>query len=379
MDSEILPRELTTDAPVLKAFVANYVWARFWDKGLKWVESVLDMHWQEFEKLAFLLYLPFRNDIWLKAEAFLQNHGNEYWQKANVQPFGDQPNLEYAVLRLIENGRPRSALWCISRLIDVSPNLDVRLPIRALLESVGSTEPIGAFDQYQTIELIEWLRKRGATEADLFKIEWAYLPLFDYHAGQYPETLANRLANDPSFFCDIIGIVFRSDKEPKRESSESEKIIATNAYRLLHSWRTPPGQGPHDFDDAQFARWLKEVKAKASESGHFDIAMDQIGKVLICAPADPSGLWIRREIANALNDKDAEAMRDGFTTGLFNTRGVHGYTAGKEELGLANRFHRDADALESSGFHRFAKSIREIANTYERDAEREALQNPYDE
>lgn len=41
------------------------------------------------------------------------------------------------------------------------------------------------------------------------------------------------------------------------------------------------------------------------------------------------GLWLHHSAATALNAKDANDIRDGFQTELFNSRGVHSWTAGR--------------------------------------------------
>ena len=190
------------------------------------------------------------------------------------------------------------------------------------------------------------------------------------------------MANSPEFFCEVLAIVFRSDKDKteKRELSEAEKSIAQNAYRLLHGWRTVPGRNPDgSFDGAAFVKWLADVRDRTKESGHFCIALNQIGQVLPYSPPDPDGLWIHCSVADALNAKDATEMRSGFTCELFNMRGVHGFSAGKEELDIAAGYHKKADALEEKGYHRFATAIRELAKGYEQDAERESRRDPFED
>jgi hypothetical protein len=380
IDSELLPDYLMADDKILQAFISNFVWGRFWTRGVQWIDSTFSDEWKPLQKIAFFLYLPFRGDIWTRAESVLLNRAPEYWKEVRVQPYGDHTDLEYAVKRLLEVGRPRAALSCIAQLINTNLKFDGGLAVRALLEAVGSSEPIGALDQYQIVEIVEWLRSNGAPEDDLFRIEWAYLPLFDRHSGHIAEALEYRLASDPGFFSDLIGLVFRSDKESKTEPTPAEQIVAQNAYRLLHSWRTSPGSvRGGGFDDEGFVKWMSEVKQRTSDSGHLKIALIQAGKVLIYAPADPSGLFIRIAVAEALNAKDAESLRNGFVSGLFNERGVHGFSAGKDEMELARRFHRDAEAAEGKGYSRLATSLRELARSYERDAEREANRDPYED
>jgi hypothetical protein len=154
--------------------------------------------------------------------------------------------------------------------------------------------------------------------------------------------------------------------------TEERKQIAENAYLLLNEWRTPPGireDGTYD-GDALIA-WLDSVKKECSETGHLEIAMTMIGHVLIYVPADPDGLWIHRAAAAALNARDAEDMRDGFRTQLYNSRGVHWVDpTGRPERELASRYRAQADAVDDAGFHRLATTLRDLATSYERDAER---------
>ena len=216
----------------------------------------------------------------------------------------------------------------------------------------------------------------------MFKVEWAYLPLLDRFSGASPKHLEKQLAEDPSFFCEIIRMIIKSKREdlPAEEPTEEKKRIAENAYRLLHEWQTPPGttQGA-EFDVSAFNEWLGAVKKSSTESGHFGIAMSQVGQVLPYTPPDSTGLWIHKAVAEALNAKDAQEMRSGFTTELFNMRGVHGFSAGRDEMELAKQYRGRANALDDANFHRFATSIRELAVGYERDAKREAVRNPFED
>ena len=77
--------------------------------------------------------------------------------------------------------------------------------------------------------------------------------------------------------------------------------------------------------------WLEKVKIDCSESGHLEVALLKVGHVLAHTPPDPDGLWINCLAAEKLNDKDAEDMRQGFVTEVFNLREIHTWTAGKEE------------------------------------------------
>jgi len=93
----------------------------------------------------------------------------------------------------------------------------------------------------------------------------------------------------------------------------------------------------------------------------------------------PKTSLISSQLAAALNFRDTGDMRSGFTTQLFNDRGVHGFTHGQEERKLASDNRIKAEALESKGYTRFATAMREFAEQYERQAEREAKRDPFDD
>lgn len=131
------------------------------------------------------------------------------------------------------------------------------------------------------------------------------------------------------------------------------------------------------YDGGALAPWLEAVKRECEETGHLEVAMTKVGQALTHVPADPDGLWIHRSAATALNARDAEDMRDGFRTELFNVRGVYGFTAGKEEREIAAKYRAQAEAVDVAGFHRLATTLRELAESYEYEAERESSRDPY--
>lgn len=379
-DVVLLPKFLDTEDKVLRDFVGNFVWGRYWSRGWAWAEDVIADKWTTDQKVALYAFFPFDFETWRRAEATLGKNSGVFWQRVHPQPYGPhQPHLVEAVEKFLLHERPLSALVCLNRLAHQKADFTPELAVRALMD--GLKELPSGFNHHAVLELIQWLQDNPKTNPDdLFRVEWAYLPLLDHHFDRSPKVLEKRLAERPEFFCELISVVFRPEGEDRKktEPTELEQKVATNAYRLLHNWRQPPGSTCGAAFDAQaFSEWLAEVKTKTKESGHFRIAMSQIGQVLAHTPPDPDGLWIHRSVADALDSKDVGDMRSGFTMKKFNLRGVHGFSAGKEELEFAERYHKDAEALEESGYHRFATAMRELAKGYGRDAEREAQRNPY--
>jgi hypothetical protein len=136
-------------------------------------------------------------------------------------------------------------------------------------------------------------------------------------------------------------------------------------------WKTPPGsQEDGTFSADALNTWLDKVKEVSAKSGHFKIAMQEVGKVLFYSPPDPDGLWIHRSVAEILNSKTSGDIRLGYEIEIFNSRGAHFVDPeGKPERELANQYRKQADDVEMAGFHRLSISLREAAASYEREAE----------
>jgi hypothetical protein len=122
---------------------------------------------------------------------------------------------------------------------------------------------------------------------------------------------------------------------------------------------------------------VAETKKLCEDSGHWAIAQQLIGQALTNQPAGLVGLLSYPEVAKILDHKDFEEMRRGFSIALFNSRGVHGFSSGTEEMQIAKGYRDHAQKYELAGFTRIAVTLRDIADSYKRDAEREAKRNPY--
>ncbi|RWX46862.1 hypothetical protein H206_03539 [Candidatus Electrothrix aarhusensis] len=376
IDAALLPDYLESERSDLSFFIRWYVFSRYSVQGWTWVDQVDKTEWSKSQIGCFLSYLPFSKETWVRAENWLGNAQKEYWLKTDAKNYNkDDKDLSVAIDELIKFERPYAALDCLHQMRQYNHPLNAEQCVRVLLAAASSTtEPSSLFNPYRTAELISLLQKSSEVDPDdLFDVEWAYLPLLDRHYGILPKTLENNLATKPEFFCQIIQRVYRSkNSDTEDKLSEKEKNIAENAYRLLETWRIPPGmQEDGSFDQDHFSGWLERVKKICSKSGHLEVAFNNIGAVLIHCPPSPDGLWINKTVADALNAKDVEDMRDGFSVACYNSRG--GYTVdptGKPERELAKKYRQQAEDIENAGYHRLAVTLRNLAKSYDRDAER---------
>lgn len=374
-DALMLPSLLGVEDKRLEQFVSSYVRSRQNKLGLAWVDDLGKSSWSLSQVAFFLSYLPFTNETWTRVTAWLGDAEKEYWTRTNADPYHMSGNFSHAIDKLIEFGRPRAALNCLDWIRHEKHTLDNARTVKALMAAVATEEPPNTMDGYRTGELIKALQDDpGTNPDDLFRVEWAYLPVLDHHRNASPKLLENRLASDSAFFCEVIRLIYRSknEKKSKKERSEHEQSIATNARKLLNEWKTPPGtQADSSFSQERFKNWLQRTVDICAQSGHLEVALNQVGQVLFYCPADPQGLWIDQAVADALNNMDAEEMRRGFSMEACNSRGMQWVDpTGKPERDLAEQYRNKANEVENAGFQRFAVTLRKLAESYDRDAER---------
>ncbi|MGO9566911.1 MAG: hypothetical protein ACLP5H_05165 [Desulfomonilaceae bacterium] len=373
IDATILPALLDSKDKKLSQFVSGYTWTRQRRHGWEWVDGLDKSGWSVTQIGQLLSYLPFTEEAWNRVAAWLGESEREYWSRADANPYQANGDIGTAIDKLIEYGRPHAAIDCLYGMLYHKGSLDKSRSVKALLAAVSSEEFAYSAHEYEIVELIKALQNDSGTDPDdLFRVEWAYLTLLDRHSGASPKLLENRLASYPKFFCEVIRLIYRSNKADKshKEPSEKDRSIAANAWKLPHEWRTPPGTQPDgSFSQEQFTQWLEFTKAACAESGHLEVALTHVGQVLFYCPPDPDGLWIHQTAADALNGKDAEEMRDGFSLEVFNSRGTHWVDpTGKPERELAEQYRQRADEVENAGYQRFAATLRNVSESYDRDA-----------
>ncbi|RIE09021.1 hypothetical protein SMC3_05870 [Candidatus Cryosericum hinesii] len=385
IDGLFLPSLLNTETrSSLREFVGGFIWRRFHVQGWQWVDGLGAQAWLLVDRGQLLAFLPFSSETWERASLWLSDDESPYWSRAAVNPYMADEKLAFAAGRLVKYGRPYAAILCLERMAHEKQHLDSEQVVGTLLATLDTVEkpPQGRGDAIA--KLIQTLQDdQAANREKVMQVEWAFVPLLDGHLGATARFLGRRLAEEPSFFCEVIRAVFRSEQEAdiKPELTEEQKRIAGNAYSLLDEWRIPPGSREDGtFDGDALHKWFGSMKSISGESGHLGIAMTMAGKVLMYVPADPNGLWLHRAAAEELNAGDADDLRSGYQTGLFNSRGGHWVDPkGTEERNLAKKYREQADQIELAGYQRLAATLRQLAHEYDHEAERVGRDNEFNE
>lgn len=371
----VLPALLTASSPNQVELCKGYVARRQSLEGWSWVDGLDRTGWSTEQEAIFLSYMPFEQSTWDRVPDWLGDHEGEYWKRTGTLLRDPDDHVWLAVDKLVKYGRPMAAIDCLGWVLHHKQPLDTRRAAEVLLAAVTTDESPNTMDVYHVQEVIKALQENEDTDSkDLFNIEWAYLELLERDQGSVPKTLEMALASDPAFFCEAIRAMYRPEGATEKEEEEDKRDsgVAQRVWRLLWNWRIPPGtQADGSFSGPDFEQWLKSVKAEAKSTGHLGVALTEAGQVLFYAPADPDGLWIHKAVAHALNARDAQDMRDGFSLQAHNSRGVVWVDpTGAPERRLAEQYSQKADEVENAGFGRFAAELRGLARSYAHEAER---------
>jgi hypothetical protein len=372
-DKDIFPKFLSCDDKKIEVLCSTYIFVKFNLKGWDWVDQTVNTKWDASQIAFFFASLPFMDATWKYLAKYPKETETHYWKTVRANPYHSNSSMEYAIEKLIEHDRPYSAIECIYTNVSDKILINNTLIVKTLLAATSTKEPINNMDSYYVVELIKVLQSSSEIIVDdMVHIEIYFHHLLDRTNDASPKFLENQLATDPDFFCNMIQMLYRSKHIPENKIiiTEEQKRSAGNVWQILYNWRTPPGQSIEgNFEGDYFEDWITKIWEKTSESGHLEVALSHIGQVLIYAPADSGGLWINMKVARTLNRKDAEKLRKGFRSGIVNSRGVHWVDpSGKQERDLADKWRKNAEDVETVGYHRLASELRQLADSYDKEA-----------
>jgi hypothetical protein len=380
LDHFLLPPFVDEDMPALSDLVRGYVWSRYFNASTAWLNAVDTSSWNSTQKGIFFSYLPFVTEVWNLAEERLGTEVFEYWNRVWPNPFQAGDHILEAAQKAFANRRPELAIACLGALLHNDRKIPTDFAVNAVKQLLTDSIAIRRFDQHELLEIIKYLQSaRDANAADLTWIEFQCLKLLDRFSGASPVFLERRLATEPSFFHEAIAACFRSkhDSDKPLEPDQRKKAMAEQTYSLLHNWQTPPGSTEEKtISESAFTAWIQETRRLCEESGHWTIAQQMIGHSLVYSPAGLEGILRYPVLAGTIDAPEHDHIRRGLTTELFNRRGVHGFSGGKEELELAATYRAYAEKYDLAKFPRIATSLRSLAESYERDAKREAKRDP---
>ncbi len=384
-DTEILELLRTNDSTD-RELAYGYLAKRFQAEGWPWVESHMREGSLSPEQSGRLLLAT--GDFpkaWEVAEAANEEVATAFWR--HFQNFGLGPDFPHVVTvaqRLLGVGRPGGALDLLALYMRTDSGSERADLMASCLEGLLRREPgnsdLGGLSHNDLVEIFSYLERSSLSTDRLAMLEWAYLAVFDH--GPSPPTLSRYLAQNPSFFVDVISRVYRPrpleedetegpSSEPVVKVDKAQEAVVRNAYQLLSGWRTLPGTREDGTVDGEFLkRWVDEARQLLCAAHRVEVGDLHIGNVLASSPPASDGIWPCVEVRDLLETLQSAKVENGLRLRLHNDRGVtmRGMLdGGDQEHDLAAKYKRQADQL-ADRWPRIAAVLRGLAEDYEHEA-----------
>lgn len=368
----------------------NFLRQLLWNTGrfdLAAVVAGLEAHGilnGEVERVRFAEHLPGHSIGWQVAESMGEDVASAFWNSVSIQIWGDTPSddVEYAVSKLLEYQRPRSAYSAVSLWRNALPAnrwLDI-------LRAVARGEEVeGPFPSSYDLDEVFQLLDEDETISD-YQIANLELPfvkqLCSYGNRSHERTLAlhRQLARDPNLFVELLcWHCHRHDGagEPEREklSAERRKFLSELAYHTLEGWTQLPGGDEEGVvSPGEFTAWADNAFRLAADADCKEEAEMHFGALLARIARSRSwDDWLPDVVLEYLDRSDCAGLREQFCMGVHNARGLtvrSPYDGGGQERRLAECY-RDLAATYGNSHPRLSESLISIAEGFERAARRE--------
>lgn len=367
----------------------SYLSVRYALEGFELITGLLERDDLTADQRVRLLLVARNNlpEAWALAAADPELEA-EYW--AAFQPLGlgqDFDKIDEVADRLIQAGRHADVLHFMSMYSHVDKNGPrphaARLIVRALdgllahQAQSAAARDLSTYDFQQLFAYLEAMREHLEL-GDLVRLQWSYLPVLGYDA-KIP-ALSESLAADPAKFVGVVCTVYRarpkSEDEEVAEDQDDERqrdaSMATNAYRLLFAWDSPPGLVDGVMNAKVLRGWIDSAMGLLAERGRTEVGLQHIGQVLGHTPPDADGTWPGLVVRDLLEEVQLDHIENGLYLQIVNSRGVTSRgleDGGEQELKLAADYRAKAEAIADDA-PRVAGLLRRVAGSYESDARR---------
>jgi hypothetical protein len=367
---------------------SSYFANRFRVRGWGWLDALLAQELAARQRARLLLVTGEYPTAWERADAAGTEVAQAFWREFPKHGHGPEfPHIKYVARRMIDVGRVGAALDLINLYLREETGGELAELVADGLELLldrPDDPDLEHLSQYGLRTLFEYLERSEFDEGRLARLEWSYLPAFEFEPA--PPTLSRHLASSPDFFVEAVRRIWRpregddaDDAEGDEEvadddvePSAEEQAVATNAYRLLSEWRTLPGQDGTDVDGAVLDAWVDRARELLREEKRLTVGDLRIGHLLASSPPDPDGGWPCRAVRDVLERVQSRHVEDGMATEIFNSLGVTArgvLDGGEHERGRAERYQEQAERFYDS-WPRTAAVLREAAESFERAARR---------
>jgi len=342
--------------------------------AIRWLkENVLSSNGGLLVGVGVLLNWPNNLETWDAVRSLGDEVERTYWQKKHPYWMDETPDLLLeCIKRFRAVKRPLAGLEAaLNKLKNIPTDLLLTL-LDEIRETLGDSDRAHSNISYEIERAFEELDKRDdASDLAIARLEVAYHPLFRF--SDRPMRVHKIIAEKPGDYYELLANVFRAEDEEHPEEQPAEQVaLAEASYAVLSNFKTIPGLYEKHLDVGKLTTWIDEVRRRAAEGKRAAVADQYIGHILAHSPIDDDGVWPLIAIREQIERLKSDQLQHGMQIEKFNMRGVYSkavYEGGSEERQFAAQYRGYAE--KAAAWPRTQLMLREIAKSWEADAERE--------
>lgn len=303
-----------------------------------------------------------------------------FWKEAYIHLFDRPREAEQAARSLLSVGRVLAAIDLLAANIKrdwLTNDGNLRLVVEVLEAGVAEANANPSHGQrvaYDIARLIKTLADSNRLDlGELMHLEWIYFGVLE-HQAQHDLIIYRNLITNPELLLQLIALIYIPEgesREGRPDPSESERAVATQAWRVLNDWKPFAKTLSHEMPSAEeLTGIIDRVRGMAAEKRHAGIVDDHLGKALASSPSGTDGIWPHESIREVLERYNSEALSDGFVVGRRNLRGFTCRSpgdGGEQERQLAIQYKTWQRVLAAS-HPRTSALLGRLASGYSADA-----------
>ena len=296
-----------------------------------------------------------------------------FWQNVSSLDFRDENlNMEYIIKQLLKYDRPFSSVNMIAfsdygNAVVIMDVLEACLKFNDKSEKNGMT--FSTLSQHDILDLLK--RIQNDKEVDITRaavLEMSFSECFGY-SGSYgkPKCFIKFLWKNPEEYINLLAIICKNDNG-EMDEKKREGVSVQRVYQLVYLFDEVPGCNYEITDEGMFIDWINRARSAAKYMKYEMAFKLYLGRLLGYAPSGEDGIFPHEIVRNFLEQNDSDTIKEEFIVGVYNQRGFHAITGGIEEKKIADKYHKNAQAIRIT-YPRTAGILDEIGNGYDRNSD----------
>lgn len=334
------------------------------------------------EKARLFLLAPFDQSTWRVVDRLSPESQGSYWK--DVQPsYVIEPRdaIDEIVERFLKARRPKAALASVRLVIkDLRSDLIVAL-LNEIARAGNENDQDLRLDSHDIKEAFELLSNDpGVSLEDKAKLEFAYIDVLADILGSNESHISNLeryVEMNPLLWVQALAWAYKrkngGEDPPGFRAPDGRPDLAERGYRLLEGMRRTPGlRQDGTIAKENLASWVQAVRTASREIDRLELCDINLGRLFAHAPEGSDEVWPCEAVRDVMEELNSREVFDGAYTGIYNLRGmVWRGEGGAQERDLAAKYRGWGKAVRFTHPHLSSSLLTAIAQTYEKEAERE--------